>query len=230
MLAIIPARGGSKGLPGKNIRPLAGVPLIGHTIRAALAAKHVTRVVVSTDDVHIAEIARAEGAEVPFLRPQELATDTALAIDAFLYTVDRIHREQGETHNSFVALSPTSPLRQPADIDAALALYEERHADSVISVAEAPVPIQWYLRIDANGVLSEYLSGAKAIGNRQDHGNAFVPNGSIYVLTTELVRARRVYYTERTFPFIMPRERSVDIDGLLDFEWAEFLLRKRESA
>lgn len=229
MIAIIPARGGSKGLPGKNVRPLAGIPLICHSVKAALEAETISRVIISTDDEQIAAAAKEYGAEVPFMRPEELAQDDSMVMDAYLYTADRIAQEAGESVEAFVALLPTAPLRLPADIDGAVTLFNERQADSVISVTEAPVPVSWYRRIDGDGVMRAYFPEEEdAVSNRQAHGQAYVPNGAIYVFRTEKLRSTRQYYTENTYPYVMPRERSADIDELLDFEWAEFLLSRRE--
>ncbi len=226
MIAIIPARGGSKGLPGKNIRNLAGKPLICHTIKAALDASSISRVIVSTDDDLIATAALECGAEVPFKRPKELADDESMVMDAYLYTVDRISDNSGIIIDSFVALLPTAPLRLAKDIDNAIEIFSEKDADSVISITEAEVPIEWYRKIDHKGVLMDYFSDASAIKNRQDFNLLYIPNGSIYVFNTEKLRQTRKYYMERTYPYIMPKNRSADIDELLDFEWVEFLLQK----
>ena len=225
MVALVPARGGSKGLPGKNLRPLAGKPLIAHTVAAAKAAKLVRRVVVSTDSPEIAAAAVASGAENPFLRPAELATDTALAIDNYVYTAARLE-ESGEDMSHFVVLLPTSPLRTSADIDAAISLFWDRGADSVISYYEAPHPVQWHKYLDEGGVLRDYLPQTAGLRNRQDERKAYLPNGAIYVFRHELLRDRRVYYTDRSYPYVMPRSRSIDIDTLEDFEYAEFLLTR----
>jgi CMP-N,N'-diacetyllegionaminic acid synthase len=228
MLVIIPARGGSKGLPRKNIRPLAGVPLIGHTVRAALAAESVTRVIVSTDSEEIAEVCRGEGAEVPFLRPPELASDESMVMDSYLYTVDRLADEANQVIDVFAALLPTAPLRTSADIDAAAEIFRARQADSVISVTDAPVPPPWYRRIDEDGVVRDLFPGADAVSNRQRQESAYIPNGAIYIFRTEQLRKTRRYYTDRTYPYIMPRERSADIDDIMDFAWAEFLIEWNE--
>lgn len=229
MLAIIPARGGSKGLPGKNIRPLGGIPLICHSIKAALAATSISRVIVSTDEDEIASIAKGCGAEVPFIRPVDLATDKSMVMDAYLYMVDKVADETTQPVESFVALLPTAPLRLPKDIDEAVNTFNKNKADSVISVTESPVPVQWYRRITSEGVLCDYLPEFNAVKNRQELGQAYVPNGAIYVFRTEVLRTTRQYYTEKTYPYIMPRERSADIDELMDFEWAEFLLERRST-
>ena len=226
MIAIIPARGGSKGLPGKNIRNLAGKPLICHTVKAALGASSISRVIVSTDDDAIATAAIECGAEVPFKRPKELADAESMVMDAYLYTVDRISENSGTKIDSFVALLPTAPLRLAKDIDNAIEIFYEKDADSVISITEAEVPIEWYRKIDHEGVLMDYFSNVSAIKNRQDFNQSYIPNGAIYVFSTEKLRETRQYYMEKTYPYIMPRDRSADIDELLDFEWVEFLLQK----
>ncbi len=227
MLAIIPARGGSKGLPGKNIKPLGGMPLIGHSIKAALAAISVSRVIVSTDNVEIAAIAKDYGAEVPFVRPHELANDNSMVMDAYLHMIDMIANETMQPVRSFVALLPTVPLRSPDDIDEAIKIFNTKNADSVISVIESSVPVQWYRKITKEGILQDYLPEFNAIKNRQELEHTYVPNGAVYVFRTEVLRITREYYTEKTYPYIMPRERSADIDELIDFEWAEFLLNKQ---
>ena len=226
MIAIIPARGGSKGLPGKNIKSLNGVPLICHSILSALKAKSISRVVVSTDDDEIAKIAKECGAEVPFIRPRNLAKDNSMVMDAYFYTVDRLANEENETIESFVALLPTAPLRLPEDIDNAVSIFMNNSADSVISVTEAPIPIEWYRKIDKNGLLSNYLSEFDKVANRQELNQAHIPNGAIYVFRTEILRKTRQYYMNETYPYIMPRERSADIDEPLDFEWTEFLMQR----
>jgi CMP-N,N'-diacetyllegionaminic acid synthase len=229
MLAIIPARGGSKGLPRKNIKILGGEPLICHTIKAALAANSITKVMVSTDDEEIASIAIECGAEVPCLRPTNLANDSSQVMDAYLHLIDQITYETNQPVEAFVALLPTVPLRLPEDIDAAVKIFNTNDADSVVSVTESAVPIQWHRRISSDGILCAYLPEFNAINNRQDFEKTYLPNGAIYLFRTELLRKTRQYYTNKTLPYLMPRERSVDIDEILDFEWAEFYISKRMS-
>jgi CMP-N,N'-diacetyllegionaminic acid synthase len=227
MLALIPARGGSKGLPGKNIRPLLGKPLIVYSIEAAAAAGYVSRIVVSTDSEEIAEVARRAGAEVPFLRPADLATDTALALDNYLYMIDRLGRDSGSDVTEMVVLLPTAPLRTGADIDAAIDIYHSRNADSVISYYKAPHPAQWYKYFDQQGVVRSLLPEGDRIANRQDEVDTYLPNGAIYVFRSSLLIASRTYFSDRTYPYVMPIERSVDIDTVFDFELAEFLLTRQ---
>lgn len=227
MLAIIPARGGSKGLPGKNTKLLGGLPLICHSIKAALASNLIDRVIVFTEDNEIATIAKNCGAEVPFMRPSNLANDTSIVLDSYLHLVDLINKENSKPIQSFVALLPTTPLRVSQDIDEAIKIFNKKKADSVISVVEASVPLYWHMSITKEGILKNYSPEFNVLKNRQEFKKHYVPNGAIYVFRTEAIRSTRQYYTEKTYPYIMPRERSVDIDNLLDFDWAEYLLHKQ---
>jgi len=225
MLAIVPARGGSKGLPGKNLKLLCGAPLIEWTIRAALGYPDITRVVVSTDSAEIADVSKKAGADVPFLRPAELSTDEALSRDVYLYTCERIGRETGVPVASFVTLQPTSPLRTGEDIVQAIRIFKQKNADSVISVYESPHSIEWHRTIDATGVLRETSpQGERGLQHRQALERSYLPNGAIFVFKTEFLKVRRGYYSDKTFPYIMPAERSIDIDTAFDFQLAEFLM------
>ena len=223
MIAIIPARGGSKGLPGKNVRPLLGKPLIAYTIECAKAAQSIDRVVVSTDDPKIAEIAQEFGAEVPFLRPAELATDTAKAIDNYIYTVDRLSREDNIAIDAFIVLLPTSPLRKSQDINCAVDMFLERNADSVISYTPETHPISWHKYLNTDCAFEDIFKDSLA--NRQELRVSYYPNGAIYVFRSAMIREGR-YYTDKSYAYVMPRNRSVDIDSVEDFEYAEYLLSK----
>jgi CMP-N,N'-diacetyllegionaminic acid synthase len=223
MLAIVPARGGSKGLPGKNIRALAGKPLIAHTIEAALAARSITRVICSTDSPDIARVAREFGAEIPFMRPDELAQDNSQAIDNYIYTVDRLNAESPGIEE-YCVLLPTAPLRTATDIDGAAEVFRTRKADSVISYYPAPHPVQWYRYIDDSGVLRSFFPEGDRLANRQEERASYLPNGAIYIFRHSILKSTRQYYTDRTFPYLMPANRSIDIDTLEDFDYAEFLL------
>lgn len=224
MIAIIPARGGSKGLPGKNIRPLNGKPLIAYAIEAALKAKHIDRVIISTDDEGIARVAMEYGAELPFMRPAELASDTAMAIDNYIYTIGRLEQEGGKSIDGFVVLQPTSPLRIAEDIDGAIELFEQKGADSVISYCQEAHPISWHKYLDEEGRFENIFN--TNIKNRQENRVSYYPNGAVYVFRTSMIRDRK-YYTDNSYAYVMPRTRSVDIDFIEDFEYAEFLLKKK---
>lgn len=221
MIAIIPARGGSKGLPGKNVKLLNGKPLIAYTIEAALKSEKINRVIVSTDDEEIARISIQYGAEVPFLRPDFLATDTAMAVDNYIYTIERLSAESGEVIDEFVVLQPTSPLRIVEDIDNAIEIFHSKDADSVISYTQEQHPVSWHKYINEDGTFEDILS--PNINNRQALRISYYPNGAIYVFRFKIIKERK-YYTDRSYAYVMPRERSVDIDYLMDFKYAEFLL------
>lgn len=224
MIAIIPARGGSKGLPGKNVRPLNGKPLIAYAIEEAIKAKHIDRVIISTDDEEIARVAVEYGAELPFMRPAELASDTSMAIDNYIYTIGRLEEEVGNPVDAFVVLQPTSPLRIAEDIDGAIELFEQKGADSVISYCQEAHPVTWHKYLDDEGRFVDIF--AANIKNRQDNRVSYYPNGAVYVFRTTMIRERK-YYTDKSYAYVMPRTRSVDIDFIEDFEYAEFLLKRR---
>ena len=223
MIAIIPARGGSKGLPGKNVRPLNGKPLITYTVEAALKSRYIDRVIISTDDEEIARVAVQYGAELPFMRPAELASDTAMAVDNYIYTIGRLEKEGRKPIQSFVVLQPTSPLRTSDDIDGAVELFQSKNADSVISYCPEAHPVTWHKYLDDEGRFVDIFD--INIKNRQDNRISYYPNGAIYVFKTAMIRGRK-YYSENSYAYIMPRNRSVDIDILDDFEYAEFLLNR----
>ncbi|RME53460.1 MAG: acylneuraminate cytidylyltransferase family protein [Deltaproteobacteria bacterium] len=225
MILIIPARGGSKGLPRKNIRNLNGKPLIAYAIENGRKARNVSEVIVSTDDPEIAEVARRHGASIPFMRPPELATDTSPAIETYLYTLRRLEAERGCKIESVAVSLPTSPLATPEDIDAAIELFHEKNADSVISYTEESHPILWHKFIDEDLRFHDIFD-TNTMPNRQMLRKSYRPNGVIYVMRHALLE-RGTYYSENSYAYLMPRERSIDIDTLEDFEFAEFLLQKK---
>ncbi len=229
MIAFIPARGGSKGLPGKNIKPLMGKPLIARAIEGALNSKYIDRVIVTTDDEEIARVAREAGAEVPFMRPAELASDTATAVDVYIHASEFVMNETGEPLEKFMVLLPTAPLRTTAHIDAAVEAFREHGADTLISVTEAETPPSWYMNMDGRGCIANAGFGLKnaVVNNRQVNDAYYIPNGAIYILDYKLLKEKRTYYSDNTYGFVMSRTESVDIDNIEDFEYAEFLLNKR---
>ncbi len=225
MLAIIPARGGSKGIPGKNIKPLCGKPLIAYTIEAAQAAHSIDRLILSTDDEEIAAVAQRYGVEIPFMRPNNLAKDNSLAIDNYIYTISRLNDENSKQYDEFMVLQPTSPFRTAIDINNAIKLFYEKDADSLISVCETPHSPLWSKKIDQIGRLSEYFDLNIRNNNRQDLEKAYIPNGAIFIFKLSVLKKIYSYYSDNTFAYAMPPERSVDIDNHLDWRFAEFLMR-----
>lgn len=225
MIAIIPARGGSKGLPGKNIRDFCGKPLICHSIKAALEARCIDRVLVSTDDAEIARIAGEAGAEIPFLRPTALATDTARAVDVYNHLLDWLEG-QGTAVESFCVLLPTAPLRQARHIDEAGDLFLENCADSVLSITTYDHPIEWALSTSADKRIAQIFP-EESMKNRQDFRQAFRPNGAIYLFSTAFFRQGRGYYGPNSYGYYMDPDFSIDIDTALDMKIAEVLYREK---
>jgi N-acylneuraminate cytidylyltransferase/CMP-N,N'-diacetyllegionaminic acid synthase len=223
MIALIPARGGSKGLPNKNIKMLLGKPLIAYTIEAALNSSSIEEVYVSTDDVKIAEIARKYGAKVPFLRPDKLAQDCSKAIDTYLYMLDK-WKELGKEVNEFIVLQPTSPLKTTLDIDSAIALFYKNNADSVVSYTKEAHPITWHKYVNEDLSFSSIFEGN--LLNRQENRVSYYPNGAIYIFSSSIIKQQK-YFSEKSFAYIMERKNSVDIDYIDDFEYATFLLKQK---
>ena len=226
MIAIIPARGGSKGIRGKNIKLLCGKPLIVYTIEAAMSAKFIDRIILSTDDSEIAIIANQYDVEIPFMRPEHLARDDSQAIDNYIYTIDRLNSENVRPYDDFIVLQPTSPFRTARDIDSAIKLFRRKNADSVISVCEAAHPPMWAKKISSSGVLKNYFNLSVGNKNRQELEKAYIPNGAIFVFKLALLKNFYSYYSDNTFAYVMPQEKSIDIDTPLDFEFVEFMMRK----
>lgn len=226
MLAIIPARGGSKGLPGKNIKELCGKPLIQYTVEAAKNAAGIDRVIVTTDDKAIADSAAAAGAEIPFMRPDELASDTASAVDVYIHAVEYMMEQTGEEIDKFMVLLPTAPLRDSDDIDAAINQFNEQGASTLVSVKEAETPPTWYFAMDENERIANAGFGStQVVANRQISNTYYVPNGAIYILDYKLLKEKRTYYCENTTAYVMSARKSVDIDNAFDFEMAEYMMK-----
>jgi len=221
MLAIIPARKGSKGLPGKNIKKLNGKPLVIYTIEAAMKSNLISQVIISTNDKNIADIAINAGAKCPFMRPESLSTDTSLSIDTYLYTIDRIMEEKKISIDNIIILQPTSPLRISLDIDNAIEMFFTKNADSIISFTEEDHPIFWHKYIDNNNRFENIFE--ENIKNRQNNRKTYFPNGAIYIFKTNLLKQRK-YFSRNSFAYIMPRIRSIDIDTIEDFRYAEYIL------
>lgn len=225
ILAIIPARGGSKGLPRKNIKLFAGKPLIAWSIEAAKGCAYIDKVIVSTEDAEIATVARRSGAEVPFSRPAELATDQAASIDVILHALEHFE-QQGEEYDILIVLQPTSPLRTPVDIDNALKLLFLAQACSVVSVCAAEHNPLWANTLPPDGSMKDFLRPEILNKNRQEIGKYYRLNGAIYIAYTNYLKKNKGFIGQDAFAYIMPPERSADIDTELDLRLAEFIKRK----
>ncbi len=227
-LYIIPARGGSRGIPHKNIKLMCGKPLIAYSIDAARrAGAPDSHILVSTDDEEIARVVVDNaGLTVPFMRPDALATDTAGSREVILHAMDEADR-MGLRYDVVVLLQPTSPMRTADDITAALSLYRDG-VDMVVSVAEAPCnPYYDCFETDADGVL-HVSKGDGLITRRQDAPPAWVYNGAVYVINPASIRAMALGEFPVRIPYVMPRSRSIDLDTPLDWTIAEALIARAE--
>ena len=226
ILGVIPARGGSKGVPRKNIKELNGKPLIGYTIEAALASK-LDRVIISTDDVEIKEVVNKLGADTPFSRPEELGSDTAKSIDVAIHAIKTMEEIDGVTYDAFMLLQPTTPFRTSKDIDESINKLIETGSDSVISV----VGVEAY-----HPARMKFLQGGKLIDppycesyenqNRQELDPMYIRNGAIYLTKRETL-LNNSYKGNDCCGLVMPYERSINIDTLTDFEYAEWVSSKK---
>lgn len=223
ILALITARGGSKGVPGKNIRLLAGKPLIAWTIEQAGKGKYIDRLIVSTDDVKIAEVSRKYGAAVPFLRPKKLATDKAKSIDVILHAIKWIEKNE-KYYDILVLLQPTSPLRLPEDINRAVELLFRKKAGATVSACKVDRP--WMNMLSRNGCIKDFMNPKFKNKNRQEMPDFYRINGALYVADIGYMKRHRGFLGKRTFAYVMPKERSVDIDDELDLLFAESLMRR----
>ena len=228
VVCVIGARGGSKGVAGKNIRPMLGKPMIAWSIEHARACPEINHVVVSTDSDAIAEVARASGADVPFMRPADLANDAASKWPVWQHALEACERYYGEPIDILVDLDCTSPLREPADISRAIALFRESGADAVISVCEARKnPYFNVLEMEQGRlVLSKTLSQGLVV-RRQDAPPVFEQVASIYVFSPAYIRRGTSILSGNVIGYDIGSEKSLDVDSELDFEMIEYLLRRR---
>lgn len=230
VLCIVTARGGSKGLPGKNLRPLLGKPLIAWSIQAGLRAPSTDALIVSTDDETIARAAHAAGARVPFMRPAELAGDSASSIDVVLHAIDWL-TEAGEHYDIVVLLEPTSPLRESNDIEAALELLSESGAGAVVSVcrAESVHPAFMY-RCGDGGRLQPFLERQPTGLRRQEIEPLYFLEGTVYASRIDVLQKVRSFYHHDTVAYEVPKWKSLEVDDLDDFLMIEALLKTRKSS
>lgn len=226
VLAVIPARGGSKGVPGKNLRELCGRPLLAYTADAVKASTRITRAIVSTDDDRIAECARSLGLDVPFMRPASLAGDDTPMLPVLQHAIDAM-TSRGVPVDVVVLLQPTSPLRRAEHVDTAIDWLERAGGDSVVSVVEVPhqfSPVS-VMRIE-DGVLKPFLDGP-TVTRRQDKPRVFARNGpAVLAVRADVVKGGSLY-GETSWPLAMSTEDSIDIDSVWDFELVECVLARR---
>lgn len=213
-------------MPGKNIKLLGGKPLIAWTIEQAKKSKYLDYIFVSTDCEIIADISKKYNAKVPFLRPKELATDNAKAIDVIMHALDYLEG-QGCLFDLVMYLQPTSPLREPEDIDYAIESLFLSKAQVIVGVCEAEYHPMTMNTLPPDGCMKNFLKPELIDTNRQDLPKYYRINGAIYLAYSNYLKIKRSLFGEETYAYIMPRERSVDIDNEMDFKFAEFILKSR---
>lgn len=223
-LAIITARSGSKGLKDKNIKPLKGKPLLAYSIEAARKSGLFEEVYVSTDSEKYAEIAKEYGADVPFLREKENANDTASSLDTVQEALNK-YKEMGREFDTVCLLQPTSPLRQPEDICAGYELLQKKNARAVIGVTETDHSPLWCGVLPENGNLENFISKETLAKPRQQLPTYYRINGALYIFQRESFSPKMNLYEADCFAYVMPKERSIDIDDEMDFQMAEFLMK-----
>lgn len=227
-LAIITARGGSKGLPNKNIKEICGKPLIEWTIKSALETPEIDKVIVSSDCEQIMKVAEKSGANVPFKRPDYLASDTANSIDVILHAIEFIEKK-GEQYDFIVLLEPTSPLRKKEDLSNAINLFKENreNADGVISLGEVHLENPFITKkINSNGYVENLIKHDKNISQRQQYPTAYFPYGVIYGIKTKILKEQKTIYTNRSIPFFIERWQNYEIDDIYDFLCVETILNE----
>lgn len=225
ILALILARGGSKRLPGKNVKLLCGKPMIAWTIKAAKQSKYIDRVIVSTDSEEIASVSKTLGAEVPFIRPDELASDSATSTDAVLHTLDWLKGHENKSYDYLLLLQPTSPLRTERHIDEAIRqMVETPKLDGVNSFCLWDKKPDWVYAEDTGGFLGKCLDVRSSFKNTMEF---LVPNGAIYLVRTDVFLEQKTSYPKRLGAYIMGKNESIDVDTIEDFELANLLMQKR---
>ncbi len=227
-LGVIPARGGSKSIPRKNIAMLGGRPLLAYTIEAAQGSRLLTDYLVSSEDEEILQVARQYGAPTPFVRPAELASDEAPSLPVVQHAVREMERLKGVVYDIVVLLQPTTPFRLPQDIDAAVEKLIATQADSVISVCDVgayhPARMRWIID---DQLVELPIREERELQRRQDLPPVYIRNGAIYAVRREVVMLQNSMVGKISRPYIMPEERSVNIDSKLDFLLAEILIQQK---
>jgi len=230
VIAIIPARGGSKGLPGKNIKELCGKPLIAWSIEAGLGSKYIDEVMVTTDSEEIARIAREFGAFVPFMRPAELASDIATSFDVIEHAILFYKNNLNKNFGYIVLLEPTSPQRDKEDIDKAIEqLLSNSQASAIVGICktESQNPAFLVKKNSSSNTIVGYENHEMKILRRQDIGDVYFFEGSVYVSATDILLSRKTFYHERTLGYEVPKWKSLEIDDLEDFIMVEALMRHK---
>ena len=222
VLGVIPARGGSKGIPRKNVLDISGKPLIAWTIEAGHQSSYIDRLILSSDDDEIMKVAASCGCDIPFVRPAELATDLTPGIEPVLHAIAEL-----PDYDYLVLLQPTSPLRTAEDIDRCIETCLSSKAPACVSVVQLDKSPQWMYSLDDSWRMTSMFGNRPLLERRQDSETVYVLNGAVYVAEVEYLRSQHSFITSKTVAYPMIKERSVDIDSWWDWRLAEWLLRER---
>jgi N-acylneuraminate cytidylyltransferase len=225
VLAIIPARGGSKAIPGKNLQPVAGKPLLAWTIEAASQSRYIDRTILSSNDLAIIETARANGCEAPFVRPDELARDDTPGVEPILHALSML-----PPFDWVVMLQPTSPLRLASDIDGCIEFCVKQGGNAAVSVTTASENPYWMFTLDSHQLLEPVMPVDEVPPRRQDLPEVMVLNGAVYIARSQWLKQSRIFLTRETLGYRMPEERSLDIDVEQDLREADRALRLRRAS
>lgn len=227
ILGIIPARGGSKGIPGKNTKEIAGKPLIAWTIEAAKESNYIDRLIITTDSEEIAGIGRDVGAEIPFLRPSEFAQDNSIGTDVILHALNWFE-DHDQKYDYFIYLQPTSPMRKSVHVDTAIEMIGQNDkAVSLVSISESSKHPNWMKTINKNGFIQSFLPSEIVYNNRQELPPVYVLNGAIYICRWDVFLEDHSFYLRSCLPIIMDRVSGIDVDSLEDWAYAEFILHNK---
>ena len=224
VLAVIPARGGSKGIPKKNLHNLAGKPLIYYSLSACQKSKLITDIIVTTDNLDIKKTVESYGLEVPFLRPERLATDDALAIPTVIHSVKKMEKLKNKEYDYVIMIQPTAPLRTAKDIDDSLELLFTEDTDSIISIVDVDNYHPIKMKVINKNRLLDFQDSDLENPPRQSLPKVYIVNGAIYATKRNVLIENETFKGESCFPFVMPQERSVNIDNISDFIVAEYYL------
>jgi len=220
VLGLIPARGGSKGVPKKNIHEVGGKPLIAWTIEAASQSEFLDRTILSSDDTEIIETARSWKCDIPFTRPDELAADTSDSLDVAIHAIHALD----DAYDLLVLLQPTSPLRSFRDIDAAISL-SQKHQAPCVSVCKTGKSPSWMFTLDKNDAMHPVFPDSEIQSRRQDAPMTVIPNGAVYVSSCTHLLDDGDFFCPETVAYLMPEERSIDVDSEIDLRMADMLLK-----
>jgi len=230
ILGIIPARGGSKAIPRKNLAVLANKPLLAWTVEVAIGSDSLDRLVISTDDPEIAAVGKKLGAEVPFLRPTELATDTATSMDVILHAIRWLDENESYRPDYVLLLQPTSPLRTVTDIRKSIELLLAKRADAVVSVCETHQHPLWMKGMNEEGKLVDLYPQSAVPTRRQDLPPVFALNGAIYLALRTFLLSERTFISDHTYAYVMPENRSLDVDTPWELHLADLILREARAS